>query len=546
VTTVFFKSFVNKYKADGSKMNPILEQLKLKSPSDWKTVTKNRQYEITKQADENLEKCVSRCNLKDHLLDFTGVAYEENYEKHVNRKGYKKPDYSCPKCVKFLPASYLMKIPDALWEIQPAEKIEDTTKATVESIKPENKITTQKPTPSSSKHLTRPKFATAQLSQDFDEWLTATKPSTENFIYSPVSIYNILAGIYFGTGKSSETRAELQKNFNFKSNFTSTKYATELAKMTEGKVLDTFNSYVFHKEKLNPNYKKDLKILSFKNQKFKTFTGKEGKMNEIVKNDTAGLIKEMFSPGTFDDMTSMVLLNTILFKGMWDDTRGVFEETDTKTENIWYTGTNQTSKGPFNAKFMYSKNRYLRAYENKKDRVVYVSLKFKGEVGKPVWMTIAMPQLGSKVPVHKVKFNEIAWELMQNKKVHLKMPKFEIEDDHNLVDFMKHKGSTRLFSAETANLNRMFGNKDSKNFIGKFNQKAVIKVHEKGAEAAAATAAGFISKSMSKQKKTYVIKRPFKFFIHSTKMDYLLKEDEEQSANLFFAGIVNCPLKNCN
>jgi len=109
---------------------------------------------------------------------------------------------------------------------------------------------------------------------------------------------------------------------------------------------------------------------------------------------------------------------------------------------------------------------------------------------------------------------------------------------------MKYKNCTRLFNAATANLDRMFEGK-RKDYIGKFTQKAVIKVHEKGAEATASTGAVFTNKSIAKKKKTYVINRPFKFFIHSTKLDFNLKKDQEQSINLFFTGVVNCPMNNC-
>ena len=38
----------------------------------------------------------------------------------------------------------------------------------------------------------------------------------------------------------------------------------------------------------------------------------------MVEKDTDGMINDMFVPGSFDEQTSMVLLNTILFKGAWD------------------------------------------------------------------------------------------------------------------------------------------------------------------------------------------------------------------------------------
>merc|ERR1712173_484522 len=104
---------------------------------------------------------------------------------------------------------------------------------------------------------TKPQFATAELALDIDTWLANSRPNSFNSIYSPVSIYNILAGIYFGTTENSKTRLELQEKFNFKPEFNPTNYATKLAKMTQSEVLKSFNSYVFHKANMTPVYEQE-------------------------------------------------------------------------------------------------------------------------------------------------------------------------------------------------------------------------------------------------------------------------------------------------
>jgi serine protease inhibitor len=396
---------------------------------------------------------------------------------------------------------------------------------------------------------TTPKFATAKLALNVDKWVAETKPNS-NSIYSPVSLYNILASVYFGTGATSETRKELQEKFNFKPTFKPEKYAQKLGDMTRNKALETFNSYIFHKGTVKKDYAEELKMLNFKDEKFQTFVGKEGKINKIVADDTNNMIKNMFTPGSFDGTTSLVLLNTILFTGKWDERFGEFKEKDTRVTNTWWMGTEETSPGPFAAEFMRSKKRKLRAYS--KDRINYISLRFKGEGGKPTWMTIVMPNVGSTKAVHEVDFNEIDWNLFQRKESTLVMPKFNIDNELDLVDFMKAQGAERLFSPETADLDRMFG-KNTGNYVGKFKQKATIKVHERGAEAAAATSIEMIMKSMPRTQRTYNIKRPFKFFIHSLKSDKEIKlakqrKDKfgaEQQGDLYFSGVVNCPMNNC-
>merc|ERR1711879_92931 len=244
-----------------------------------------------------LEKCVTKCRLKDKSLDFLGESFEENLEKFKQGLVVTRP-VPCPECCQKIPKS-LVNIAQKWPKV-----IATCNKSAAPTVKPDEvEIKTETPELNNSeikigtnklkkpakktKSLKSqiPQFATAELSQDFDEWIAATKPST-NSIYSPVSIYNILGGIYFGTDKRSETRSELQKNFNFKKNFNSTNYAKKLAKMTESQALESFNSYVFHKSKLRSDYKKDLQNLGFSDLKFKSFIGKEKKLNEIVEKDT--------------------------------------------------------------------------------------------------------------------------------------------------------------------------------------------------------------------------------------------------------------------
>jgi len=383
---------------------------------------------------------------------------------------------------------------------------------------------------------TQPKFATAALALDIDKWIAETKPKS-NSIYSPVSLYNVLSSAYFGTSENSETRKELAEKFNFKPDFNPTNYAKKLGDMTRNNALKTFNSYVFHKDNLNPIYEKELELLNFKNQEYESFVGKEAEINKIVTDDTDNMIKNMFAPGSFDGSTSLVLLNTILFAGKWDERFGEFKEKATRVHKNWYLGTKKDSPGPFEAEFMRSSKRKLRVYA--RDRINYISLRFEGEKNTPTFMTIVMPNVGAEIEAHEVNFGNIEWDLFEGKEATLIMPKFNIDNELDLVEFMNYKGASRLFSAETADLDRMF-NGETGNYVGKFKQKATIKVHERGAEAAAATSIEMIMKSMPRRQREYDIKRPFKFFIHT------LKKDKKIQGHLFFSGVVNCPMDNCN
>jgi len=117
----FVNNFVKRNYKKGDKMNPILGKLNLKSPNAWEHFTEAQLHTDLQdeEAKEDLESCVSKCTRRDHWLDLQGKAYEEMLEKYEDGRISKKPNYSCPKCVKYLPARHLVKIPDVFWGIKP-------------------------------------------------------------------------------------------------------------------------------------------------------------------------------------------------------------------------------------------------------------------------------------------------------------------------------------------------------------------------------------------------------------------------------------------
>merc|ERR1712156_1204691 len=117
----FVNEFVEENHEYGHIMNTILNILNLKSPGHWEKFTESQLHSDLKneEAKEELESCVSKCTRKDFKRDFFGKAYEELLEKFESGKTTKKPDYSCPKCVKYLPARHLVQIPDTAWGIKP-------------------------------------------------------------------------------------------------------------------------------------------------------------------------------------------------------------------------------------------------------------------------------------------------------------------------------------------------------------------------------------------------------------------------------------------
>jgi len=156
----FVEKFVKRHHNKPEKMNPILGTLKMKTPRDWErlsegTVMDDLNNEETK---EDLEKCISNCNRADEWADFRGRCYEEKLEQFQRNTRNKEPDYTCPKCVKFLPANLLINIPDVLWGLKPKPKPTTTTQYITTTVP----ATTQ-PTPTTPDVTT-----TGASTEDFD------------------------------------------------------------------------------------------------------------------------------------------------------------------------------------------------------------------------------------------------------------------------------------------------------------------------------------------------------------------------------------------
>jgi len=150
----FVNNFVQRNHDNGDKMNPILNILQLYSPGHWEKFTESQLDLDLKDEDakEELESCVSKCTKKDFWDDLRGKAYEEQLEKYRAEKITKKPDYTCPKCVKYLPARFLAKVPDKLWDIRPRPTTTTTTTTQAPTTTPEGTtftITTETPAPAS-------------------------------------------------------------------------------------------------------------------------------------------------------------------------------------------------------------------------------------------------------------------------------------------------------------------------------------------------------------------------------------------------------------
>ncbi|KAM0906680.1 hypothetical protein ACQ4PT_016640 [Festuca glaucescens] len=213
-----------------------------------------------------------------------------------------------------------------------------------------------------------------------------------------------------------------------------------------------------------------------------------GQVNSWVGKVTSGLIKEILPAGSVDSDTKLVLANALYFKGGWTER---FDASQTKDEKFYLLGRSSVK-----APFMSSANsQYISSCDNfkvlklpyqpggdKRQFSMYILLP---EARDGIWSLVtnltSEPEfLENHIPKGKVPVG------------HFKLPKFKISFEFEASKLLKGWGLQLPFSAE-ADLSEMA---DSPLCVSSIFHKSFVEVDEEGTEAAAASAAVVMCKSL--------------------------------------------------
>lgn len=354
---------------------------------------------------------------------------------------------------------------------------------------------------------------------------------TGNIFFSPFSISSALAMVFLGT--KGTTAAQLSKTFHFDSvedvhsRFQSLN--AEVSKRGASHTLKLANrlygekTYNFLPEFLTSTqkmYGADLAPVDF--QHASEDARKE--INQWVKGQTEGKIPELLAVGVVDSMTKLVLVNAIYFKGMWEEK---FMKQDTTDAPFRLNKKNTKS-----VKMMYQKKKFFFGYiSDLKCKVLEMPYQ-----GGELSMVILLPEdiedesTGLKKIEEQITLEKLReWtkrENLENIDVHVKLPRFKIEESYILNSNLGRLGLQDLFNSSKADLSGMSGSRDL--FISKIVHKAFVEVNEEGTEAAAATA-GLVEYCLVSIE-AFIVDHPFLFFIR-----------HNPTANMLFFGRVCSP-----
>lgn len=356
--------------------------------------------------------------------------------------------------------------------------------------------------------------------------------STENIFFSPFSISSALAMVFLGT--KGDTAAQLSKALHFDAvedthlRFQSlnaevskrgASHTLKLANRLYGeKTYDFLPEFLASTQKM---YGADLAPVDFQHAS----DDARKAINKWVKDQTEGKIPELLAAGVVDSMTKLVLVNAIYFKGMWKDK---FSKQDT-TDAPFRLNKKDTKT----VKMMYQKKKLPLGYiQDLKCKVL--ELPYQGE---ELSMVILLPEdiedesTGLKKIEEQLTLEKLhEWtkrENLENIDVHVKLPRFKLEESYTLNSNLGRLGVQDLFSSSKADLSGMSGSRDL--FISKIIHKSFVEVNEEGTEAAAATG-GIATFTMLLPEEEFTADHPFLFFIR-----------HNPTANMLFLGRVCSP-----
>jgi len=236
-------------------------------------------------------------------------------------------------------------------------------------------------------------------------------------------------------------------------------------------------------------------------------------INNWVGKMTNEKIKHLINADMLNALTRLVLVNAIYFKGSW---ASKFDPKLTKEQEFSLSPGNTVS-----VQMMTQERKFPWAYLETLDSSM-VELPYQGD---RIVMQVLLPakrhglsHLEEKLKQHNVQ--TLFEEESENTKVNIQLPKFKLEKTIPLTEHLSSLGITDMFSDGLADFSGIDGTKQL--YVSTVLQKAFIEVNEEGSEAAAATGAVMMMRSMPAPPEQFIADHPFIFFIRDKTTGMLL------------------------
>ncbi len=354
------------------------------------------------------------------------------------------------------------------------------------------------------------------------------RAGNNNLVFSPHSLSTVLAMVY--AGARGETEMQIKKTVHFlipqnQLHPVFNRINLDLNGLDDkagsgGFQLNVTNSiwaqtgYPFQLPFLNTltkNYGQGIRLVDFKPNESRELARKQ--INQWAHRETSGRISELLKRDLLTKDTRLVLVNAVYFKGLWESPfdkptqPGKFHLLDGQTVSV------PMMEQRFNA----------RIVDN--PEFAAVEMPYRGDRAR---MLFVVPKEGRFLEFEESLAAETIDEIrgaLKTRDTELFLPKFEYEADIQLAPILAEMGMPLAFDPNNADFSGMDGSR--RLFLKHVVHKAMVKVDEKGTEAAAASAALVEKISMPWR---IQIDRPFFYCIYDT-----------QHGNLLFLGRVVDP-----
>ena len=237
-------------------------------------------------------------------------------------------------------------------------------------------------------------------------------------------------------------------------------------------------------------------------------------INNWVSENTSGKIPDLFPNGSITNLTRLVLVNAIYFKGNWLDK---FNSENTRSDKFHVSSSNT-----IDVQLMYQKKNFKYGVCRNLDYCQAIELPY---AGGSVSMFVLLPskidglkQLEAEMEMKHLNEVEQVFEMRQQL-TELFLPRFKLSYEKNMEKPLKGLGINDLFSESVADLSGIDGTLML--YVSTVVHKAVIEVNEEGSEAAAATGVAVNVRCLPKT--MYMkVDHPFLFFIRNNKTKSVL------------------------
>ena len=207
------------------------------------------------------------------------------------------------------------------------------------------------------------------------------------------------------------------------------------------------------------------------------------RINDWAKTNTNGFIDKLIDPSEISPEAVAFIMNALYFKAKWAGNKysPMFREEGTRLEDF-HLKDSKTVK----AKMM--RNTRYHEYAEMDGYKVLVLPYANGKFNMYVLLPDENDIEGMIEKLQTTSWSEIRANLKQDAEVQVKLPKFNIENKHNLNDALNALGVKKAFQPSVAEFDMMFQQKSGYYYwISKVIQKSRIAVSEWGTEAGSVT-----------------------------------------------------------